>query len=74
VNGGDDRFDRFGGYIPPPGSNPEFAPAAAYDAPEKAWPTGGGGFHAWNANNVAADAARAAAVFPAARAGQNAIY
>ena len=74
VNGGDDRFDRFGGYIPPPGSNPEFAPAAAYDAPEKAWPTGGGGFHAWNANNVAADAARAAAVLPAARAGQNAIY
>ena len=63
----------FGSYIAPPGGNPEFAPAAHYDAAEKAWPTGGGGYAAWNANNDAANAARAAAA-PASRVGQNAIY
>ena len=65
-----------GSYIAPPGRNPEFAPAASYDASyEKAWPTGGGGYAAWNANNDAADEARFfARAAPASLAGQNAIY
>ena len=64
-----------GSYIAPPGADPEFAPSASYDAPEKVWPTGGGGYAAWHANNDAADDTRFfAAAAPASLAGQNAIY
>jgi len=41
------------GYIPALGSNPDFKPADQIEEKEVNWPSGGGGYAAWNANAAA---------------------